>query len=225
MLRVYLTDVADFAAMNEVYSTFVGGEGVTAPFPARTTVYVGLAVATIGVTAGTNSRVPLADLIAVGFGNAGRDATAVLAVALTMGTMNVYLGGSAKLAASLAQEGALPPWFAGDAHRSVPRRPLAIIALISVVLLAGLVAGISSTEDLVRATSACFIAVYVLAIGSAIRILDGRIRIAAYLALILTVALGVFSAQYLAVPAVVVAGALLLRSRIAHDDPVSAELV
>jgi amino acid efflux transporter len=167
--------------------------------------------------------VPLADIVSVGFGRVGRDATAVLAVALTMGTMNVYLGGSAKLAASLAQEGALPRWLAGDAHRSVPRRPVAIIAVICVVLLAGLVAGISSTEDLVRATSACFIAVYVLAIGSAIRILRGRIRIAAYLALILTLALGVFSAQYLAVPAVVVVGALLLRSRIAHDDPVAVD--
>jgi hypothetical protein len=101
-----------------------------------------------------------------------------------------------------------------------------VIALISVLLLAGLVAGISSTEELVRATSACFIAVYVLAIGSAIRILDGRIRIAAYLALILTLVLGVFSAQYLAVPAVVVAGALLLRRRVlgvADDDPVALE--
>jgi len=37
MMRVYLTDVADFPAMNEVYSAFVD-----APFPARTTVYVGL---------------------------------------------------------------------------------------------------------------------------------------------------------------------------------------
>lgn len=37
MMRVYLTDVADFAGMNAVYSTFVGE-----PFPARTTVYVGL---------------------------------------------------------------------------------------------------------------------------------------------------------------------------------------
>jgi reactive intermediate/imine deaminase len=37
MMRVYLTDAAHFAAMNEVYSTFVG-----TPFPARTTVYVGL---------------------------------------------------------------------------------------------------------------------------------------------------------------------------------------
>jgi len=38
MMRVYLTDAAHFAAMNEVYTTFV-----EAPFPARTTVFVGLA--------------------------------------------------------------------------------------------------------------------------------------------------------------------------------------
>lgn len=38
MLRVYLTDTAHFAEMNEAY-----GEVVTErPFPARTTVYVGL---------------------------------------------------------------------------------------------------------------------------------------------------------------------------------------
>ncbi len=93
-------------------------------------LYIGLAVATIGVTAGTGSRVPLADLIAVGFGRAGRDATAVLAVVLTMGTMNVYVGGMSKLAASLASERALPAWFAGDAHRSIPRRPLYVLAPI-----------------------------------------------------------------------------------------------
>lgn len=37
MLRVYLTDRAHFAPMNSVYKEFVGE-----PFPARTTVYVGL---------------------------------------------------------------------------------------------------------------------------------------------------------------------------------------
>jgi hypothetical protein len=102
-----------------------------------------------------------------------------------------------------------------------------LIAGISIVLIGGLVAGFSSTEQLVRATSACFIAVYVLAIGSAIRILRGRIRSAAFLALILTIMLGVFSAQYLAVPAVVVVGALLLRRRlasgIADDDAVAVD--
>lgn len=37
MMRVHLTDLDHFAAMNEVYRTFVD-----APFPSRTTVYVGL---------------------------------------------------------------------------------------------------------------------------------------------------------------------------------------
>lgn len=37
MLRVYLTDVSQFAAMNDTYARVVGE-----PFPARTTVYVGL---------------------------------------------------------------------------------------------------------------------------------------------------------------------------------------
>lgn len=39
MMRVYLTDPAQFAAFNEVYAEFV-----SEPFPARTTVYVGLPV-------------------------------------------------------------------------------------------------------------------------------------------------------------------------------------
>lgn len=37
MARVYLTDVAHFAEMNEVYAEVVGE-----PYPCRTTVYVGL---------------------------------------------------------------------------------------------------------------------------------------------------------------------------------------
>jgi 2-iminobutanoate/2-iminopropanoate deaminase len=37
MMRVYLADLADFAAMNEVYTTYV-----REPFPARTTVGVAL---------------------------------------------------------------------------------------------------------------------------------------------------------------------------------------
>ncbi len=180
-------------------------------FTLVTVLYIGLAVATIGVTAGTQSRVPLADLIAVGFGRAGRDATAVLAVALTMGTMNVYTGGMAKLAASLATEGALPAWFAGDVHRTIPRRPLYIYAPLAVLVIVAVLAGIGTTSDLVRATSACFIAVYVFALLSAIRILDGRVRIAAVCSLALSVALAVFSAGFLVVPVAAGVLALVLR--------------
>jgi amino acid efflux transporter len=174
-------------------------------------LYAALAVATIGVTAGTDSRVPLADLMAVGFGRGGRDATAVLAVALTMGTMNVYMGGAAKLVASLAHEGALPAGLGAGAARSVPRRPLLLLSATAAVIFVGLIAGIGSSEQLVRATSACFIAVYVLALAAAVRILDGRTRIAAIATLALTLVLAAFSAAYLAVPVVAAVAAVVLR--------------
>ncbi|RJQ84976.1 RidA family protein [Amycolatopsis panacis] len=38
MVRVYLTDTSHFAAFNEVYDELIG----EAPYPGRTTVYVGL---------------------------------------------------------------------------------------------------------------------------------------------------------------------------------------
>src|SRR4029079_1363546 len=113
-----------------------------------TVLYIGLAVATVGVPGNSDSNVPLADLISVGFGRIGRDATAVLAVALTMGTMNVYIGGFSKLTASLANEGALPRWLGGDAYRSVPRRPLVVIAAVGIALLVALLAGFSNTDNL-----------------------------------------------------------------------------
>jgi amino acid efflux transporter len=181
-----------------------------------TVLYCALAVATIGVTSGTSSKVPLADLISVGFGRAGRDATAVLAVALTMGTMNVYLSGASKLAASLALDGALPPWFAGDADRSVPRRPLLVFAVAEAALLTALVAGWTTTSDLVRATSACFIAVYVLAIFSALRILTGRIRAVAGIALATVLVLAVFSTWFLVIPVVAAAASLAMRRSLAR---------
>jgi amino acid efflux transporter len=184
-------------------------------FGVVTVLYCGLGAATIAVTSDADSRVPLADLIAVGFGHAGRDATAVLAVALTMGTMNVYIAGASKLIASLALEGALPRVLADDSYRSVPRRPLVLVAVPGVVLLGALVAGFSSTDALIRATSACFIGVYVLALLSAVRILEGATRAMAAFTLALTVVLAGFSSWYLAVPIVAAAAALGVRRSVA----------
>jgi amino acid efflux transporter len=136
----------------------------------------------------------------------------VLAVALTMGTMNVYTGASAKLAAALAAERALPSWLAGDAQRSIPRRPLVVLAATGACFLLLLAAGVSSTADLIRATSACFIAVYVLALASAARMLTGRLRAAALVALALISVVAVFSAKFLLVPAFAALIAVAARS-------------
>ena len=65
-----------------------------------------------------------------------------------------------------------------------------------------------------RATSALFIAVYVLALASAVRILDGRVRAAAIVSLVATCALGVFSAWFLVVPVVVALLAVGLRRQV-----------
>ncbi len=144
----------------------------------------------------------------------GGRATTVLALALTMGTMNVYLAGASKLAAALAEAGSLPAWLGRDAHRSVPRRPLLVLAIVGVVLLLGLVAGISSTSDLVRATSACFVAVYVAATASAIRILQGLERAAAILSGAIVLAIAAFSGWFLLVPLVSWACFGLIRRRV-----------
>ena len=183
---------------------------VALAFAIITVLYAGLAVATITVATAAHSRVPLADLIGVGFGAAGRQATAVLAVALTMGTMNVYLASYAKLTAALAVEGALPRWLAGGADRGVPRRPLLVHAVAGTALLVAFAGGALQTAAAVRATSACFIAVYLLALTAAVRLLPGPARLAAVAALALTCVVAIFSAGYLLVPGLVAAATLAI---------------
>jgi amino acid efflux transporter len=168
-------------------------------------LYVGLALATITTATGRSSKVPLADLLAVGFGSVGRDVAAALAVALTTGTMNVYMGASARLAAHLAHESVLPAWLGRGSRRSVPLRPLAALAVAEALLTPALALGATSATTLIRATSACFVTVYVLALASAVRFLAGRMRTLAAVALALVSVVAVFSGPYLAVPVAVAA--------------------
>src|SRR5437868_2921962 len=186
-------------------------------FGVVTVLYIGLAVATIGVSAGTDSRVPLADLISVGFGRAGRDATAVLAVALTMGTMNVYIGGTSKLIKSLADQGALPRWL-GGAERSVPLPPLVLFGVTGILGLGALAAGWLNATDLVRATSSLLVAVYVLTIASAVRILHRHDLAIAASAVVMVVIIAAFSGWYALVP-LAVAGLSLMQRYLHNRSP------
>jgi amino acid efflux transporter len=138
-----------------------------------------------------------------------------------MGTMNVYIGGASKLAAALAASGSLPSWLAGDAHRSIPRRPLLVVAVAGLVGLVALVAGLGSAGELVRATSACFVVVYVAATASAARILHGKARAAALVSCVLSIVVAVFSGWYLLVPAASLGIFVLLRAH-AGRRPTSA---
>jgi amino acid efflux transporter len=173
---------------------------VTSALVVIAALYCGIAVATVTVVT-TGSKVPLADLLGAAFGQDGRDATAFLALALTMGTMNVYVASSARLAANLAQQHALPTWLGRGQDRDVPLRPLAALAVTSALLLGALAVGVTGTTELVRATSACFVAVYVLVLASTVLVLRGRSRAIAATALVAMTVVAVFSSVYLLVPA------------------------
>jgi amino acid efflux transporter len=181
-------------------------------------LYLGLAVATVGVLGtSTPSRVPLADLMAAGLGAPGRTATAALAVLLTMGAMNAYVAAAVKLAGALAGEGAAPTQLAD------PSRALATIAAAGAVLLIPLAADLFSVDGLVRACSAAFVAVYVIATAAGVRLLTGAARAAAAVAFAAVVVVLAFSGPYLLVPAAVATVALIRRPRIMQSVQVCTE--
>ena len=181
-------------------------------------LYLGLAVATIGVLGtATPTQVPLADLMAAGLGAPGRTATAALAVLLTMGAMNAYVAAAVKLAGALADEGAAPNVLAR------PGRALAVIAAAGALLLIPLGADLLSVEGLVRACSAAFVAVYVIATAAGVRLLTGAARAAAAVAFAAVAVVLAFSGPYLLVPVAVAAAALLRRPRIVQSVQVCTE--
>jgi amino acid efflux transporter len=167
-----------------------------AAFAVVTVLYLGLAVTTVAVLGGASgSNVPLADLMQRGLGAPGRAATAAVAVLLTTGAMNAYVAGAGRLAGALADDGAMPCWMARRAG------PLAVFGITGATLLALLAAGLADVEPLIRASSSCFVAVYVAATAAGTRLLAGRLRAAAALSLALVAAVLAFSGPYLAAPA------------------------
>jgi amino acid efflux transporter len=86
-----------------------------------------------------------------------------------------------------------------------------VLAAVGTVLLIPLALDAWSPAALIRATSACFVAVYVLALASAVRILDERARIAAVAALACVLVVVAFSSFYLVFPAAAALVALACR--------------
>ncbi|HET7899593.1 MAG TPA: amino acid permease [Candidatus Nanopelagicales bacterium] len=183
-------------------------------------LYAGLAVASVVAPGPAGSAVPLADLIERGLGDVGRVATAVLAAVLTLGTVNVYTGSVVALVGALADDDALPRWVAGRSTDERPSaRPLLALAATGAVLLIALAFQVIGTTELVRATSACFVAVYLAALLAAVRVLHGAMRAAAVVAVVLAAAVAAFSATYLLVPLVAAALVVVTRRARSRREP------
>ena len=88
-------------------------------------LYLGVAFATVTVLGDHTGKAPLSDLLVLGFGEAARPVTTVVAVLLSVGAMNAYFAGGARLGAALARDGSLPTWLARGSHRRRGAAPLA----------------------------------------------------------------------------------------------------
>ena len=140
-------------------------------------LYFGVAAASLlvlGPATGTTDA-PLAELLAIGIVGEVRTLTAIAALLLTLGAMNAYFAGAAKLGAALGRDGALPVWFArGSTAGGVPRRSLFVISgLSSLALVLVAVSGVG-VRPAVLLTTGSFVLVYVLGMAAAVRLLPRR---------------------------------------------------
>jgi amino acid efflux transporter len=147
-----------------------------------TVLYLGLAIATIGVLGPRAATdVPLAGLLSHAIGAAGPDIAAVAAIVLTLGATNAYINGAAAMAGQLSRTAS------GSRGRGPVLRLLAAIGTAAVVAV----------------PTALFLAVYLGAMTAAARVLRGPVRLAALPAALAVTAMLGFCGWALAVPAAV----------------------
>ncbi|USX56275.1 APC family permease [Lentzea sp. HUAS12] len=156
-------------------------------------LYLGLAVTTTGVLgdSAATSPVPVMALLEHAIGSVARPVTAVAAVVLSLGAVNTYIAGGARLIGSLARAGALPGWAGVAAPHGTPRRGLLILAVATA--LAGVVSVLvqADLDGLLLLTSVCLVAVTGAGTAAAAVLLSGTGRAAAGFA---TVCLAVVTA-------------------------------
>ena len=200
-------------------------------------LYVSVAFCVIAVLgrAAATADAPLGELMARALGGNARLLAAAVAVLLTLGAMNAYYAGAAKLGAALGRDDALPRWLArGSVAGEVPRRSLGVVSALAFIVLVAVVATGVGTRPLVMLTTGMFVSVYAIGVSAAVRLLPrgGKARAAAFTALAAVIVLLVMSGVYLAWPLLVTGAALLYlrlnrrpharRSRRGRTDPVRA---
>src|SRR5262249_1050139 len=120
--------------------------------------------------------------------------------------------GAAKLGAALGRDGGLPAWLGhGSLTGQVPRRSLAVLGAGATAVLLVAAAASVGTRPLVSLTTGLFVAVYVIGVAGAVKLLPRRskARAAAVVSLVAVVVLLVMSGAYLVWPVLVASGALL----------------
>jgi amino acid efflux transporter len=164
-------------------------------FTVTAVLYLGLAVATVSCLGrGANLAVPLADLLQLAIGPAGRAVAAAAALILTVGSVNAYLSGATEMLQELtAVPARMGPNGPGRPPRLSARVFLACIALAGLALIALSALRLADTAALVAVPTTTFLCVYLSCMVSAARILaDRKARAAAGVAALAVLAILAF---------------------------------
>lgn len=154
-----------------------------------TVLYVGIAFCTVAVLGPAPGRAPLSDLLATAVGEGARPVMAVVAVLLTVATINTYFAGAAEMGASLARDGSLPAFLAvRSGPGTVPRRALAVVAALGLVTTAVLAVLEQDTDTTLLFTTGTFSLVYLAGTAAAFRLLRGWGRVAAVVSVVASAA-------------------------------------
>jgi amino acid efflux transporter len=180
-------------------------------------LYLGLAVATIGVLGAGGAGgaegatgAPLAALLRDAVGTAGTAVAAVAAVLLTLGAVNAYVSGAAEMTRELT--GREPAGEDVAPARPSPRF-LATVALSGFAMIALYGLGLASPAALVALPTTLFLAVYLGCMISAVRVLRGPARLAAAPATAIVALMLGYCGWALLAPAVVALAVLAWPSR------------
>ena len=147
-----------------------------------------------------------------GIGVSAGVGAAIVALVISLGTTNAFVASVSRLGYALARDGWLPS-AVGRLNRR--RAPVGGILLVGTIGAGGLLlASIYGwgTQDIVYIPSTLVIFVYVMGTAAAARMLPGRSRLIALLALALTACTLPFALTHLLIPIGIALGALVYRS-------------
>lgn len=178
-------------------------------------LYVGIAFCTVAVLGSSPGRAPLSDLLVTAIGEPARPVMTVVAVLLTIATINTYFAGAAELGASLARDGSLPGFLGARAGPvAVPRRALTLVAVLGLTTTLVLAALDRDTDTTLLFTTGTFSLVYLAGTVAALRLLRGWGRVAAGVAAVASAVLVALTGWVVLLPVTVgVLGVVWIGSR------------
>ena len=149
-----------------------------------------------------------------------------MAVLLSVGAMNAYFAGSARLGGALGRDGSLPAWFAhGSSAGQVPRRSLLVVTIGSLgTLLAVAITGVPIEHTMLLVTGA-FSIVYLIGTAAAIRLLPRRTWVwrGSVVAFVSSLALLTVTGRYLLPQVIVGIAAVVWLSRSRAPSPAAPD--